>query len=195
MLFALMLACQQTSEPAPPAAEDTASRIALQKAALDQARGAMSQLGKTLKGQLVDTMSEQGPVAALSVCSANARGLTAQVASETGVTVGRSSLRLRNPANAAPEWVAHWLTGQGERPAEGVPGLVTIAPGPSGETARALAPLAIEAPCLTCHGPVDTLAPELSEALAQRYPDDDATGYALGDLRGAIWAEVPVSAP
>lgn len=29
-----------------------------------------------------------------------------------------------------------------------------------------------------------------SAALAARYPDDAATGYALGDLRGVLWAEV-----
>jgi hypothetical protein len=30
---------------------------------------------------------------------------------------------------------------------------------------------------------------ELLQALATRYPDDKATGYALGDLRGAIVVE------
>jgi hypothetical protein len=45
--------------------------------------------------------------------------------------------------------------------------------------------------CLSCHGPVDTLDPELREALAQRFPDDEATGYQLGELRGAYVAELP----
>jgi len=29
--------------------------------------------------------------------------------------------------------------------------------------------------------------------LAQRYPHDRALGYAAGDLRGALWAEAPVT--
>jgi len=32
----------------------------------------------------------------------------------------------------------------------------------------------------------------VTERLASKFPDDQATGYALGDLRGALWAEVAV---
>lgn len=53
-------------------------------------------------------------------------------------------------------------------------------------------PIAIEAPCLACHGPADGLAPEIRAKLTAAYPQDPATGYALGDLRGALWAEAPV---
>ena len=40
--------------------------------------------------------------------------------------------------------------------------------------------------------PEEGRLPELSAVLAERYPDDQATGYAAGDLKGAIWAETPV---
>ncbi len=45
--------------------------------------------------------------------------------------------------------------------------------------------------CVTCHGPTDALAPDVKQVLATRYPGDQATGYALGDLRGIAWAELP----
>ncbi len=54
------------------------------------------------------------------------------------------------------------------------------------------APIPVEGPCLTCHGARESLAPELRQALARRYPEDAAVGYAVGDLRGLVWAEVDV---
>ncbi len=130
-------------------------------------------------------MSEGGPVAAVAVCSSEAPAIAAQVASETGVRVGRASLRTRNPANAAPPWVAAWLRAQGERTAEGVTGVRAV----EGGSARVLRPLAVEPVCVTCHGDPAAMAPALREVLHARYPDDRATGYRPGDLRGALWAE------
>ncbi|MCB1124616.1 MAG: DUF3365 domain-containing protein, partial [Verrucomicrobiae bacterium] len=43
---------------------------------------------------------------------------------------------------------------------------------------------AVEPLCLTCHG--EKLAPDVTEALAKNYPGDAATGYQLGDIRGAF---------
>ena len=40
--------------------------------------------------------------------------------------------------------------------------------------------------CLTCHGLDDTLEPEVRHRLAELYPDDAATGFSRGDLRGAF---------
>ena len=38
--------------------------------------------------------------------------------------------------------------------------------------------------CLQCHG--SSISPEVSARLAELYPDDKATGYATGDIRGAF---------
>lgn len=200
-LFLLLSACGTPSSPPAateaPAAEPTAAEPAaaptLDKAAALRVKAAMKQLGTTLKGTLTATMSESGPVAAMEVCSQHAGSLTDGVTNATGVTVGRSSLRLRNPDNVGPEWVSAWLTAQGERPAEGVQPSVTAAVREDGvPVVRGIGPIPVEAPCLVCHGPTDTRSPAIQAALAERYPSDAAGGYAIGDLRGAIWAEVPV---
>ena len=47
--------------------------------------------------------------------------------------------------------------------------------------------------CLACHG--SEVSPEVREAIAARYPGDRATGFAVGDLRGALWVEVPAGTP
>ena len=38
--------------------------------------------------------------------------------------------------------------------------------------------------CLQCHG--TAIAPELAEKLSELYPEDKATGYREGDMRGAF---------
>ena len=43
---------------------------------------------------------------------------------------------------------------------------------------------AVEPLCLVCHG--KGLSDEVQDALEQYYPDDTATGYSLGQVRGAI---------
>lgn len=156
--------------------------------ALARADAAAKRLGGTLKARVVEELGKGDAAAAVTVCAAEAPKLAATIRTETGVTVGRSSLRLRNPANAAPAWVQDWLRAQGERSAEGVVPVATVVDG----KARVIKPIAIEAACLTCHGAKETLAPGLAAELGKRYPADAATGYALGDLRGALWAEVPV---
>jgi hypothetical protein len=43
-----------------------------------------------------------------------------------------------------------------------------------------------EVTCLVCHGEAEAQPAALREALASAYPHDRATGYAVGDLRGAF---------
>lgn len=199
LLAALVVGCGgESSTPAPstspdereapapsPASEQTEPPEA---AALQRANAAADALGRTLRGRLLAAMSEGGPPAAMQVCADAAQGMAEDVAREHGARVGRSSLRLRNPANEAPPWVAEWLASQGERPAEGVEGFARVEDG----RARVLRPIAVEGPCVNCHGPREAIAPEVTAILSERYPDDRATGYAVGDLRGALWAEVEV---
>jgi hypothetical protein len=52
---------------------------------------------------------------------------------------------------------------------------------------RYMRPIFVQSACLTCHG--ETLSTELQAALDQRYPADHATGYRVGDLRGAFVAQ------
>jgi hypothetical protein len=158
---------------------------------LARAQAAAKLLGGTLRGKLEQAMAQGGPARAIEVCASEAQAVAAKVRADTGVAVGRSSRRLRNPADAAPPWVAEWLAAQGDRKAAGVTGVRTLADGPQGRVARVLLPIELEPKCLACHGDPATLAPEVKAVLAARYPGDAATGYAAGDLRGALWAEAP----
>lgn len=197
----LMLACSgqapQTEPPPPPPplevdaeaqgpAAGPASDAKAEALALSQASEALNTLGKTLKARLQAEMSENGVLAAATVCADEAQALTAQVKAETGVDVGRTSLKLRNPANAGPDWATAWLTDLGDVPAADVAPRSEIV----GDAARVLRPIAADPSCLMCHG---TNRPaELQAFLDERYPQDQAVDYAAGDLRGAMWASAPI---
>ena len=199
-------ACEEApSRPAPPETDPTwaprheasepsaigrTPETHTERVAARRAEEAAHQLGRTLKRRLLAAMTE-GPEAAARACAADAQGLTRQVAEAQQARVGRSSLRLRNPDNRGPTWVTEWLEAQGERPAEGVAKQVGIAAGDP-PIARFVGPIALEGPCVLCHGETGALSEPVRAVLAAHYPEDRATGYAVGDLRGAMWAEMPI---
>lgn len=192
LLSILLAACGQASPAAPPASEPAPEAPAAteaaptpDEAALALANAAADELGRTLRTRLSAAMAEGGPARAAEVCSSEAGTLTAEIAARHGATVGRGSLRMRG-STPPPAWVQAWLQAQGERPAAGVTGFARVEHG----HARVLRPITVEGPCLTCHGA--SPAPEVAVLLAERYPGDRATGYAEGDLRGALYAEAPV---
>ncbi|RAL21224.1 hypothetical protein DL240_13915 [Lujinxingia litoralis] len=152
-----------------------------QQAQLQKARDARDTLASTLMGRVLSVVKEQGAPAAVEVCHSEASELTAGVGEQHGVTIGRSSDKLRNPDNQAPPWATSLVNPQG------TPGLAV---GP-GEQLGMLAPIRIARPCLTCHGERESLAPDIARKLEDYYPRDQATGYAEGDLRGWFWVEVP----
>ncbi|MFW5876109.1 MAG: Tll0287-like domain-containing protein [Myxococcota bacterium] len=186
--------CEDEQTPPEPAAEPAAPSAdrAAEAQVLERTRGAAKKLGGTLKARLRKAMGEGGPPQAIDVCADEAQALTHRVAEETGVQVGRSSLRLRNPDNAPPDWVEGWLREKGERPAEGVQGVARVDDVAGEKRARVIAPIAVEGPCVSCHGPREDLPESVVQVLEREYPQDQAVGYAVGDLRGALWAEAPV---
>jgi hypothetical protein len=174
MALAALAAC---SAPEEPVSEETLADD------VSPNRGAeiLMPFKKELKLALQSGM-QQGPIEAIGACRTLAPGI-AEKLSVDGVAVGRSSHRLRNPANAAPDWVAPILDAYVADPASRIPRTVDLADGRSGY----VEPIMIMPMCLACHG--ETLAPEMQAKLAELYPGDQATGFKDGDLRGVFWAE------
>lgn len=55
---------------------------------------------------------------------------------------------------------------------------------------RYIRPIVAEAQCLACHG--KDIADDVKAELAREYPEDKATGYALGDIMGALSMVRPI---
>ncbi|WP_237068227.1 Tll0287-like domain-containing protein [Microbulbifer guangxiensis] len=162
---------------------------------IQQARLAAAALGKTLKQELVSAMQQGGPVEAIAVCNLKAMPLAAQVSAESGWQVGRTSLRVRNPANTPDDWERAQLEKfQAELDAgEDLASLeATTTETRNGQRIqRYMKAIPVEGPCLACHG--SALAPPVRTKLDALYPDDQARGYQLGELRGAFTLEKTLS--
>ena len=146
-----------------------------------RAQRAVRTFKTALRDALTAALAEGGPEHALAVCRAEAPRLAASSA-EPGLRIGRATSRPRNPTNLAAGWHLDALAALETADA----GAVYTAELPAGTFVYA-EPLRIDSLCLTCHGaPASTVA----AALERLYPDDRATGYALGDFRGIVWAEL-----
>jgi hypothetical protein len=146
---------------------------------------------KALQGALLSRLREEmargGPPAAITVCRDEAQAITAKIAREQGLALGRTSDRLRNPVNAAPAWARETVaTSAGKRAAE-----VQQVTFDLGDRVGVLRPIGTADTCTSCHGAPSAISPEVRHLLAKAYPADRATGFATGDLRGWMWAEVP----
>lgn len=130
---------------------------------------------------------EQGPVRAISVCKEQAPA-AADALSKDGVRLGRTSHRLRNPENTAPDWVVPVLESYLDDETNRAPTFVALPDGREGYVEA----LVTQPLCIACHG--ETLDPEVARQIQESYPDDKATGFEVGDLRGVVWAEYPVAA-
>ena len=190
-------ACDRPEEPAPapPAPNVPAPRDAPEEpeeetvtdeemSAMDRAVAADRALRQRLLGRVMEVVQEDGLAAGVTVCREEAIPLTEAVAEEHQVRMGRFSERLRNPDNRAPEWALSLIEEAGDE--AGSEALVA-----TDDTLRRVSPLHIAAPCLSCHGEKSGLPEEVQSALDRLYPDDQATGYEEGDLRGWVWVEVP----
>ena len=58
------------------------------------------------------------------------------------------------------------------------------------ENLRYMKPLVVQPVCIACHGPKENIPAEVKAILEQRYPSDRATGFLVGDVRGAISVKI-----
>ena len=133
-----------------------------------------------LSKRLMDAMSTSGPAGAIEVCQVEAKSIAIEVGKESNVRIGRTGMRLRNTSNQPPHWALKLVADRTETP---------VFAKLSNGHAAALLPIKLQAQCLMCHGDRDSLAPEVKTKLAKLYPQDEATGFSEGELRGWFWVE------
>lgn len=114
-----------------------------------------------------------------------------------GWQIARTSLKVRNPSNAPDSWEYAQLTAFQSAYQKGktidklsVERLSTV--GPNKVVYKYMKGIEAEAICLNCHGV--NLSKEVKQNLAIHYPDDQATGYQVGDLMGAFVLQKVVNA-
>jgi len=149
---------------------------------------ASTTLLKTLGKNLKSEMKRGGPMAAVKFCSTKAYALTASVDKKFGkdISIKRISLKERNPDNKAQGQEHAILTAMDTMQKNGVILPEYFVERINKDTYKYYRPLTINKQvCLKCHGDV-AKNEKLATYLDVTYPHDKATGYNLGDLRGAV---------
>ncbi len=153
-------------------------------------------MAEELQGHLKGALAEGNPAKAIEVCNQIAPTVASRLSQENGWTIRRTTLKTRNANNAPDSWEQQTLKEFAERQAKGESlekmtkaEVVTNADQkPEFRFMKAI-PTA-EKPCLMCHG--ETIKPELAEKIKTLYPNDSATGFKTGDLRGAFSVRQPL---
>jgi hypothetical protein len=129
---------------------------------------------------------EAGPFFAVEVCSERAPEIAKQLSASSGWDVRRISLKPRNAENAIPDdWARSMLEDFEKRNEQGNDADTLVHAETVDGEFRFLAAQPVESICLLCHG--TDIAPEIQSKLNKLYPDDRATGFKMGDLRGAFY--------
>lgn len=143
----------------------------------------MDTLGKNMQMH----MKHGGPMEALDFCSQEAYSLTQGVNTKLpkGVSIRRISLQTRNPVNTPTEDEAKVLKHLIQLQKENKPIPKKVVKKTGKDTYKFYKPLVITKPvCLKCHGDVQDQT--LKREILNRYPEDTAMSYKMGDLRGAV---------
>jgi FtsP/CotA-like multicopper oxidase with cupredoxin domain len=178
LLAALALAAAM---PAAAQAPDNAAQI-------EEARRVIGGFAKSLLGELQGAMQKDGPVGAINVCNHAAPAIAAKAGDTSGWKVGRTALKLRNAKNAPDAWEKKVLddflakSGQGADLAKLEHQEIVTEGG--ARTLRFMKAIPVGEPCLTCHG--GDVKSEVKDAITKLYPNDTATGFKTGELRGAF---------
>lgn len=152
----------------------------------------MGQLGSKVQSE----MQAGGPVATIKVCKDLAPATASDISRKTGQRVSRVSLKVRNPLLGAPDaWEQNVLMDFEKRMEKENPvnmEFAEIVTEPQGKSLRYMKAIPLQEVCLKCHGAPDTIAQPVKDILSAEYPHDKATGYTLGQIRGAISIKKPM---
>ena len=183
-LLAVAAALATGAANSPLSAEDAAGTEALAVEGRGIAKGFAGDLMTTLQSAIKD----RGLAGGISACNVTAPVIAAEAAKKSGWSVGRTSLKIRNPSNTPDAFERTALEDfevaarAGTEPAKLERQEIVMRDGK--RTFRFMKAIPTAEPCLACHG--SSLKPDTVKAIRDLYPDDQATGYALGDLRGAF---------
>lgn len=187
-VLAILAAALLASAAAPVFADEAAL--------LDEARGVASSIPPKLLAVLKSEIEKGGPEGAISVCRDKAPQMAKDASAKTGWMIRRVSLRNRNPKAVPDAWERSALeefdrrAAAGEKPATLEKGEI-VADGDS-KSYRYMKALPTQPLCLACHGSGDEISPAVRTKLETLYPDDKATGYKVGEIRGAMTIRKPL---
>lgn len=181
--LALAAACSALALAA--CSQDTASEEsdAKQAAFLNRSQEITAQFQSELQTTLSTAIGEAGAVGAIGVCQSAAPAIAQALSDESGLAVSRIARRNRNAdGGLSPELEPLYAQLEAAPMDNGAPRKVHGSVDGAMVYLQAI-PMKAQ-PCSVCHG--TNIDPAISNAIAAAYPDDLATGFEPGELRGAF---------
>lgn len=170
-----------------------ADAATMKKEAVETTKAFVKKLGGTMKKE----MKAGGPMAAVKVCTEMAPQITAEISRNKGWKVTRVGTRVRNPMLGMPDsWEQKILAQFADRAGKGEGfdkmAFAEVVEENDGKYFRFMKAIGVKSQCLACHGDTAKMNPEVKKLLSEKYPHDKATGYKVGDLRGAVSIKRPL---
>ncbi len=157
---------------------------------LSEMRQAALSMPPKLLEVLNGEIAKGGHASAITVCREKAPAMAKALSEAKGMMIRRVSLKNRNPKAVPDAWEQQVLEDfdkralAGEKPATLEASTTVVEEGK--QVMRYMKALPTQEVCLACHGAGNQLDPSAKVRLQELYPDDKATGYQLGQIRGAI---------
>lgn len=154
-------------------------------------RAAAMSMATQLQAELKQALVPGAPENAVPVCRDAAPRIAGEISRQTGMKVSRVSLKPRNPLLGTPDaWEQAALQQLESRLAKGEKPetleLTEVVSEPGSRSLRFMKGIPVQDLCVACHGNPAEFLPNVKDALAANYPNDKATGYRKGMLRGAL---------
>jgi hypothetical protein len=157
---------------------------------LDESRNTALEFRKKLGGVQKEQLESVGAENAIPVCKVIAPAMAADY-SKDGRELKRVSLKVRNKVLGTPDaWEKQVLESFDQAQREGKPAdnmeASTVSKDEDGRWFRYMKAIPTQPQCLQCHGKPADISAGMKALLARDYPEDKATGYSVGEIRGAI---------
>jgi hypothetical protein len=164
-------------------ASTAAISVETEEQLVQQAKQRIAQFAQELKGELSAAIQNGGLQAGVEICHEKASQIAAKLSND-GWLLARTSLRTRNSNNTADNWEREVMQEFAQRKAQGAEISSLITTTLSENQFKLMKAIPTEGLCLSCHG--STITPAVQQQLDLYYPNDMATGFSLGDIRGAF---------
>ncbi len=156
-----------------------------------ESRKVIKEFGGKLVKELKQSLGEGGAVKAIKVCNIEAPDIAASLSDKYEWNIGRTSLKTRNSDNNPDEWELAVLQQFEQRKQNGEDISKLEYSEETKEGFRYMKAIPTKGLCLTCHG--ENIQEPLKATLSELYPQDRATGFNIGDIRGAFTISHKVS--
>ena len=185
IMFVIVLldACQEGSGVKKSESHDEA---ALAETFSNRGAEIVSGTFQTLSANLKEAIGRGGVPEAISYCNLNASPLVDSLSQLHKVVIKRTSHKLRNPRNLATDAEANVIDLYQKNMKQKIVPQAQVEV--SDQAVHYYAPIILMEACLKCHGKQGTdISDSDYQVIASQYPQDQAVGFKVGELRG-IWS-------